>query len=297
MHRDFVGYGNCLPQVAWPKKARVAVSFVLNYEEGSESNILDGDRFSEGYLHDLPGVLPLENARHLSVESLFEYGSRAGIWRLLDLFEQYRIPVTIFATGQALERNPALIQALKNSSHEIAGHGYRWINYQDVSPEVEKEHIVKTLTLIKTLTGKQVKGWYASRKSPNTRQLLVEAGLQYDSDSYADDLPYWIKVADKNHLIIPYALDTNDLKYTTSPGWSSGHDFLTYLKNTFNTLYREGASHPKMMSIGLHPRLSGRPGRCEVLKQFIEYIQGHLQVWICRREEIAHHWMTNQAEV
>jgi len=290
MLRDFLGYGNKVPKVVWPQASRLAVNFVINYEEGAESNILDGDAHSENYLSDLPGALPLDGERNLSVESLFEYGSRAGIWRLLRLFEEYNIPLTIFAVGLALERNPVIAEALKNSPHEIAGHGYRWINYRQVSPAIEKEHIHKTLAAIELLTGKQAKGWYTGRKSPYTRQLVVEAGLKYDSDSYADDLPYWVDVSGKKHLIIPYSLDVNDFHYTTSPGWNNGLDFLDYLKATFNCLYNEGATFPKMMTVGLHARLSGRPGRCESLRQFLDYIKTFQDVWICRREEIAEHW-------
>lgn len=291
MQRDFIGYGNQIPKVSWPHQARIAVNFALCYEEGAECNILDGNTHSEGYLNDIPGAMALENTRHLSVESIFEYGSRSGVWRLMRLFQDYKIPLTVFVTGFALERNLLLANVLKDSSYEIAGHGYRWINYRELDSETEKEHIQKTLAVIKNLTGKIAKGWYTGRKSGYTRELIVEAGIQYDSDSYADDLPYWVKVKDQNHLIVPYALDTNDMKYATVSGWNSGIDFFNYLKQAFDYLYREGESYPKMMTIGLHPRLSGRPGRCEVLRNFIRYIQSFEHVWICRREEIADHWL------
>lgn len=290
MQRDLIGYGNHLPKVVWPQEAQIAINFVLNYEEGSERNILDGDLQSENYLVDWPEVVALEGKRNLSAESLFEYGSRAGVWRLLHLFNDYQIPITLFATGLALERNPPLAQVLKDSPHEIAGHGYRWINYSTIDPKTEREHIQKTLTVIEKLTQKKVKGWYIGRRSAWTRQLIVEAGLCYDSESYADDLPYWVSVNDQPHLIIPYTLDTNDIRYTTSPGWNQGEDFLQHLKATFNCLYREGAIYSKMMTIGIHSRLSGRPGRSEALRSFIDYIKQFDKVWICRREEIAKHW-------
>jgi putative urate catabolism protein len=293
MQRDLLGYGKEGPKVVWPKAARVAVNFVLNYEEGAESNVMDGDSHSENYLHDLPGSVALEGERHLSVESLFEYGSRTGVWRLLRLFKEYRLPLTIFAVGLALERNPLLAKELRDSPHEIAGHGYRWINYRQFSPVVEKRHIHKTIDIIEQMTGKQVSGWYTGRKSPHTRQLVVEAGLKYDSDSYADDLPFWETVHGKNHLVIPYTLDVNDLRYTTSPGWNSGTDFFNYLKATFDCLYNEGATHPKVMTIGLHARISGHPGRCEALRQFLDYIKPYQDIWVCRREEIAEHWLFN----
>lgn len=290
MQRDLIGYGRHVPQVNWPQNAQLAISFVLNYEEGSERNVLDGDDQSENYLADWPGLTALKNERHLSSESLFEYGSRTGIWRLLFLFEKHQIPLTIFTTGLALERNLELAEKLKHGPHEIAGHGYRWINYSQVDESIEREHIQKTLLIIKSLTHKDVVGWYTGRRSMHTRQLIVEAGLRYDSDSYADDLPYWMDVSGKKHLIIPYSLDTNDARYATSPGWNTGEDFFQYLKDAFDYLYQEGEDHPKMMTIGMHARLSGRPGRCGALARFIDYIKQFHKVWICRREEIANHW-------
>lgn len=290
MKRDLIGYGGCLPKVVWPLSARLALNFVLNYEEGSELNVLDGDEHSEDYLTDLPGAIALKGERHLSVESMFEYGSRVGIWRLLHLFEEYNIPLTIFATGLALERNPSLVDILKNNDHEIAGHGYRWINYRNVSKSLEREHIQKTIEIIQTLCQKKVMGWYTGRRSVNTRQLIVEAGLRYDSDSYADDLPYWVQVSNRNHLIIPYQMDTNDARYATSPGWNTGEDFFQYLKATFECLYREGLRSPKIMTVAVHARLSGRPGRFEALYRFIKFVKQFDNVWICRREEIANHW-------
>lgn len=293
MQRDLIGYSHYLPQVVWPHNARLALNFALNYEEGAESNVLDGDDCSECYLTDLPGVTALKDERHLSVESLFEYGSRAGIWRLLRLFEEHNIPLTIFATGLALERNLPLAEMLKHTHHEIAGHGYRWINYRTVSESLEREHILKTIEIIQTLCQKKVTGWYTGRRSAHTRPLIVEAGLRYDSDSYADDFPYWVQVSDRPHLIIPYQLDTNDARYAISPGWNTGEDFFQYLKAAFECLYREGLQSPKMMTVGVHARLSGRPGRCEALYRFIEFIKQFDDVWICRREDIANHWYAN----
>ena len=293
MKRDLIGYGDHLPKLILPQNAQIAVNFVLNYEEGSEQNVLDGDNESESYLTDLPGVIALKDERHLSAESMFEYGSRAGVWRLLHLFEEYDIPITVFATGMALERNPELTEKLKKSRHEIAGHGYRWINYRTVDIEIEREHIQKTIQIITNLTQKKVTGWYTGRRSENTLPLIVASGLRYDSDSYADDLPYWVQISDRPLLIIPYSLDTNDLRYAMSPGWNTGEDFFQYLKAAFDCLYHEGAKTPKMMTVGIHPRLSGRPGRSEALRSFIEYIKKFDKVWICRRDEIADHWYLN----
>jgi len=295
MQRDFIGYGEHPPRANWPHKARIALNFVLNYEEGAERNVLDGDDQSENYLTDLI-TDPIKGGRHLSIESLFEYGSRAGVWRLMRLFEEFSIPITVFAAGLALERNPEFALKLKQSPHEIAGHGYRWINYREISKEIEKEHISRTIATIQNLTDKKVIGWYTGRKSPNTRKLIVEAGLHYDSDNYADDLPYWDKTSKTPHLIIPYCLDTNDARYTMSPGWTSGEDFFLYLKGSFDQLYREGKDSPKMMSIGLHPRISGRPGRTDALRRFIDYINTFKNVWICRRADIAEHWYKENAE-
>lgn len=293
MERDLIGYGITIPKVNWPNNARIAVSFIINYEEGAESNILDGDDCSENYLTDLPSLIALRGERNLSSESLFEYGSRAGIWRLLHLFEEFGISLTFFASGLALERNPVLAETLKDSHHEIAGHGYRWINYRYTPEVVEYKHITRTIDTIQKLTQKKVKGWYTGRRSCNTRQLIVEAGLAYDCDSYADDLPYWTKVLERNHLIIPYNIDANDARYALSPGWNNGDAFLSYLRDTFDCLYREGTTQPKVMTIGLHTRLSGRPGRCEALRKFIQYIKSHELVWICRREEISDYWYKN----
>lgn len=288
--RNWLGYKNNSPKANWPEQARIAVNFVLNYEEGSERNILDGDSESESYLTDIPNLSSLKNKRHYSSESMFAYGSRAGCWRLLSLFDQNQIPITLFATGLALERNPALCDYLRKAKHEIAGHGYRWIDYRTADSEDECIDITKTLKAIKNLTGKEVVGWYTGRKSKNTRRLIVEHGLSYDSEDYSDDLPFWVDVKTTSHLVIPYTLDCNDCRYVSSPGWSTPEDFFQYLKHSFDYLYEEGRTSPKMMSIGLHSRLSGRPARAMAIKKFITYIQAHEKIWICRRQDIAKHW-------
>lgn len=290
MERDFIGYGKRCPQVVWPQQARLALNFVLNYEEGAEQNVLDGDRQSENYIVDFPGIESLEGQRSFLAESLFEYGSRVGVWRLLRLFEEFSIPITVFATGLALERNLPLAQHLGERPHEIAGHGYRWINYRGMDEATERAHIRQTLQSLQTLTRKKIVGWYTGRRSINTRKIIVDEGLCYDAESYADDLPYWVKVDEKKHLVIPYSLETNDVRYTLSPGWNTGEDCFLTLKAAFDQLYREGEAFPKMMSVGLHARLSGKPARCQALRRFVEYVQGHDHVWICKREEIADHW-------
>lgn len=293
MDRDFIGYGGNPPKVKWPKNAQIAINFALNYEEGSERNILDGDDESESYLTDIPGLIPLKNQRHLSSESIFEYGSREGIWRLLNLFDRFNLPMTIFTTGLALERNPVFAEKLKNSDYEVAGHGYRWIDYKQVDEKTEKEHIEKTIKIIQSMTGKTPLGWYTGRRSINTRKLVFEANLLYDSDSYAGDLPYYEKINQKPHLIIPYSLDTNDFRYATPQGFVTGDDFFSYLKNSLDFLLEEGKHFPKMMTIALHPRLSGRPGRALALKKFIEYTISFERVWIAKRDEIANFWLKN----
>jgi allantoinase len=290
MNRDFIGYGQEGLNFKWPQEAHVALSFVINYEEGSEHSILDGDEEAESLFVDIPGIKTSPGKRHLSSESIFEYGSRAGIWRLLKLFDEYKILTTIFAAGLALERHPPLCQYLRENHHELAGHGFRWIDYQSIPCEVEKEHMIKTIHLIQTLTGKDVYGWYTGRVSEQTRALLAETPIIYDSQSYSDDLPFWISNQHKPLLIIPYSLDCNDIRYCTSPGWSSAEDEFQYLKHTFDCLYREGVRRPKMMSIGLHPRISGRPARAEALRRFLDYIHDK-NVWICRRQDIATFWM------
>ena len=291
--RNLVGYGANPPIVKWPQNAKIAINFVINYEEGAEANILDGDSGSENFLAEIAGLTSAKGIRNYFTESIFEYGSRAGIWRLLNIVADFDLPVSLFATGLALERNHELSNFLAKTKHEIVGHGYRWIDYNNVSKEEECEHIRLTLNAIKSLTDKQPTGWYTGRCSHHTRQLIVEAGLLYDSDNYADDLPYWTLVNNKPHLIIPYTFDNNDAKYSMSPGWMSGDDFFRYLCAGFDCLYREGSYSPKMMTIALHGRLSGRPGRAESIKRFIEYTLKHNDVWYCTRAEIAEYWMEN----
>ena len=289
--REFVGYGRCAPNPRWPNDSKVAVQFVLNYEEGGERCVLEGDPTSETFLSEIVGAGEVPG-RHMSMESLFEYGSRAGVWRVLRVFERMRLPLTVFAVGRALEHNQEVAAAFGESGHEIACHGYRWINYQDVDQTVEREHINRAFEIVQKITGKTPVGWYTGRDSPNTRRLVVEhGGFVYDSDSYADDLPYWTVVTGKKHLVIPYSLDTNDMRCLTVQGFNTGEQLFTYLKDTFDALYAEGAETPKMMSVGLHARIIGRPGRIGALERFIEHVAQHEKVWICRRSDIAAHWI------
>jgi len=290
LQRDFIGYGRVPPQPEWPGNTQLALNFVINLEEGAESCILDGDAASENYLMELSGRKPLIGQRDLFSESIFEYGARCGIWRLLNLFETRGLPLTLWVCGQALERNPALAAHLAASSHEVAGHGYRWIDYRGVQPNLEREHIVRTLEIIERLIGRPAVGWYTGRKSLNTRRLIAEAGLRYDSESYADDLPYWVEVNSRPHLVIPYSFDANDAKYFLSPGWTSGDDFLQYLQNTIRCLYREGEASPKMMTVALHARISGRPGRAEIIYRFLDFLEQFPNIWITTREAIAQLW-------
>jgi len=297
--RDLIGYGAHPPHARWPGGARIAVQIVLNYEEGSENCVLHGDAGSETFLSEIIGAQPFA-MRHLSMESLYEYGSRAGLWRLLRLFRERRIPVTIFGVAMALERNPAAVEAMLADGHEIASHGWRWISYQQVDERTEREHLSRAVVVIKRLTGKAPEGWYTGRDSPNTRRLVVEqGGFVYDADSYADDLPYWAQVATKDgvkpHLIVPYTLDTNDMRFATPQGFNSGGQFYAYLRDAFNVLYAEGdpagLDAPKMLSIGLHCRIAGRPGRVAALARFLEHLRNHNDVWIARRIDIARHWI------
>jgi putative urate catabolism protein len=285
-----VGYGEQPPHPRWPNKARVAVQFVLNYEEGGERSVLDGDAQSEVFLSDIIGAQAFA-ARHLSMESLYEYGSRAGVWRVLNLFRERGVPLTIFGVAQALARNPAAIDAFLRDGHEIAGHGWRWLPYQDVPEEVEREHLARAVETIQGLTGEKLLGWYTGRDSPNTRRLVVEqGGFLYDSDSYADDLPYWVHEAGKPHLVVPYTLDTNDMRFAIPGGFPSGEQFFAHLRDAFDCLYAEGAQAPKMLSIGLHCRLVGRPARLPALARFLDHVLAHPDVWIARRVDIARHW-------
>ena len=286
--RDLVGYGRFVPAANWPNGARLALQFVVNYEEGSENSILHGDPASEAFLSEIVGAAPWPGQRHMSMESIYEYGSRVGIWRLLNLFEQKQIPITVFAVAMALARNPAVADAVISAGHEICSHGYRWIDYRDVPEATEREHLHKAIELIKQLTGERPLGWYTGRTSENTRRLVVEeGGFLYDADDYNDDLPFWTTVNGHQHLVVPYTLDANDMRFATPQGFNSGDQFFTYLRDTFDTLYEEGSRIPRMMSVGLHCRLVGRPGRIRALEQFIDHAQRHEDVWFCRRVDIA----------
>lgn len=290
--RDFVGYGPTPPDPHWPGDARIAVQFVLNYEEGGENNVLDGSPFSETFLSEITPAEAFPN-RHMSMESLYEYGSRAGLWRVLRVFEQRGLPLTVFAVAQAMQRNPEAVAAFRELGHEIACHGLRWKSYQLVDRETERAEMAAAVRVLTELTGAAPRGWYTGRDSPNTRALVVEhGGFVYDADSYADDLPYWTEVAGRAHLIVPYTLDTNDMRYASPAGFPSGEQFFTHLRDAFDVLYREGAEgHPKMLSVGLHCRLAGRPARTAALERFLDHVQAHDQVWITRRIDIAEHWL------
>ncbi len=289
--RTFVGYGQKSIQIRWKNNARIALNFVINYEEGAERNILDGDNSSENYLTDIPNLKALENIRHFSSESMFQYGAKAGIWRLLRVFDHHKIPLTFFAAGLALKRNPDFCEYLKTSAHEVAGHGYRWWDYSLVDEKLEQAHFKKTISIIENLTHKKVKGWYTGRKSRHTRKFVLAHQLLYDSDDYSDDVPFFIPFEHSMQLILPYTLDCNDCRYLTAPGWSSPEDFLTYLKRTFDCLYEEGKTHPKFMTIALHPRISGRPGRTKIIEDFICYCLRFEKVWIATRADIAENFI------
>ncbi|MFS8977519.1 allantoinase PuuE [Cupriavidus necator] len=289
--RDLTGYGSAPPHPHWPGAARVAVQFVLNIEEGAESSVLNGDARSESYLHELPGRPSREAERDWSVESMYEYGARAGVWRLLDLFGERSLPLTAFAVGRALELNPQIGQALSAAGHEVAGHGYRWLDYRDVPEDEERRHIRLTIEAIERICGKRPVGWYTGRVSHNTRRLIQEeGGFLYSSDAYNDDLPYWLP-GSPPLLVIPYTLVNNDARYLLPDGFASGEDFYRTLRDAFEQLWHEGAQRPKMMSVGLHARISGHPARAIALARFLDYVRGHDGVWICRREDIARHWM------
>ena len=293
--RDMIGYG-CKPVFAdWPGNARVALQFVLNYEEGGESCVLHGDKVSERFLSEIVGAESFP-ARHLSMESLYEYGSRAGVWRILREFEQRGLPLTIFGVAMALERNPEATRAFVELGHEVACHGWRWIHYQDVDEATEHEHMRLGIAAIEKLTGSRPLGWYTGRDSPNTRRLLIdEGGFLYDSDYYGDDLPFWMEVettsgAIKPHLVVPYTLDANDMRFATPQGFNTADHFFSYLRDTFDVLYEEGSEIPKLMSIGMHCRILGRPGRFPALQRFLDHIEKHDRVWVTRRIDIARHW-------
>ena len=293
--RDLVGYGPNPPHAQWPGGARIAVQFVLNYAEGGENSVLHGDPGSEQFLSEIIGAAAYPD-RHLSMESIYEYGSRVGVWRILREFERRRLPLTVFAVSMALERHAELAAALLDHGHEIACHGWRWIHYQSVDPATEREHMRIGTEIIRRMTlGAWPLGWYTGRDSPNTRQLVVEhGGFAYDSDYYGDELPFWtdVEVGGRihKHLVVPYTLDTNDMRFATAQGFNAGEQFFAYLRDSFDVLYEEGLTRPKMLSIGLHCRLIGRPGRFAALQRFLDYIQKHDRVWICRRIDIARHW-------
>ena len=282
-----IGYGATPPEANWPGGARLALSFVINYEEGGENNILHGDRASETFLSEIIGAKAYE-ARHMSMESMYEYGSRAGFWRLHRLFQRYKLPVTVYGIAMAMERNPDVVSAMLEANWEIASHGYRWIDYQFVPEETEREHMAKAIDIHERLTGSKPLGWYTGRDSPNTRNLVLEHDhFLYDSDSYADDLPYWHQHDRGHHLIIPYTLDNNDMRFAAPQGFNSGEQFYTYLKDSFDTLYEEGG---RMMNVGLHCRVVGKPGRAASLARFLEYVSTKPDVWVARRSDIANHW-------
>lgn len=292
--RDLIGYGANTPNPHWPGGARLALQFVLNVEEGSERTPVNGDGESESYLQEIPGRRPRHGARDYSVESMYEYGSRAGFWRLLRLFAQYHVPLTAFATGRSLELNPAAGDALVEAGHEIAGHGYRWIDYQTLEPAQEREHIQRTVEIIRRISGRAPQGWYTGRRSEQTRELLLQhGGFLYDSDAYNDDLPYWHiheNAARSPHLIIPYTLVNNDFRYLSGSGMDNGDAFLASLRAAVDVLRCEGQQHPKLMSVGLHSRISGHPARAQAIEQFLEYVRAFDDIWLCRRVEVAEHW-------
>ena len=291
--RDLIGYRGQPPHANWPNKARIAVQFVLNYEEGAENCILHDDPASEMFLSEIIGAQPFDGRRHLSMESIYEYGSRAGVWRVLELFRSRDVPLTVFAVAMAMDRHPDVIEACLKAGHEIASHGYRWINYDGFSESLEREHMERAIEIHQRVTGQKPAGWYTGRTSEHTRGLVAQYDhFEYDSDDYSDDLPFWSRVeTQRPHLVVPYTLDTNDMRFATPQGFHTGEQFYQYLKDAFDVLYAEGESSPKMMSIGLHCRLIGRPARFKALQQFLDYALSHEQVWIPRRIDIARHWV------
>ena len=295
--RDMVGHGSKGIKVKWPNNSRIAVQFVLNYEEGAENCVLNGDKTSEVFLSEIIGAQPIKG-RNMNMESIYEYGSKRGFWRIHELFQEKKMPLTIFGVAMALEKNMEICQEIKKSNYEIASHGWRWINYQNVPKATEKKHMQLAINSIKKIFGERPLGWYTGRCSPNTRDLVMEeGGFLYDSDSYSDDLPYWELRGKKKQLIIPYTLDNNDMRFATNQGFNTGDQFFTYLKDSFDALYEEGNTNPKMMSVGLHCRLIGRPGRIQSLKKFLDYILKHDDVWLCKRIDIAKHWIKNYSNI
>lgn len=294
--RDLMGYGGWPPHARWPGQARIAVQFVLNYEEGAENNVLHGDAGSEQFLSDIIGAASYPE-RHMSMESLYEYGSRAGFWRIHNEFQRRGLPLTVFGVAMALARNPLVVEAIKNANYDVVSHGWRWIHYQNMDEATERQHMQRAISVLSDLFGKAPLGWYTGRDSPNTRRLVVEqGGLLYDSDYYGDDLPFWTEVQCANgekkpHLIVPYTLEANDMRFASPQGFNTGEQFYTYLKDSFDVLYAEGEASPKMLSIGMHCRLLGRPGKFRALQRFLDYVEQHDRVWVCRRQDIAEHWV------
>ena len=295
--RDLIGYGRNPPHARWPGAARIAVQFVLNYEEGGENCVLHGDKASETFLSEIVGAQAFE-ARHLSMESMYEYGSRVGAWRILREFERRGLPLTVFGVSMALQRNPELTQAFLDLGHEIACHGWRWIHHQHMAEAEERAHIATGTRIVRELTGGAWPlGWYTGRDSPHTKRLVADhGGYLYDSDYYGDDLPFWMPVEKSDgtmlqRLIVPYTLDTNDMRFSSPQGFNTGDHFVAYLKDAFDVLYAEGDEAPKMLSIGMHCRLLGRPGRFRALQRFLDHVQAHDRVWVTRRIDIARHWM------
>lgn len=294
--RDMIGYGQHAKNPRWPDNAKIAVQFVLNYEEGGENNVLHNDKASESFLSEIVAAKAYKGVRHMSMESIYEYGSRSGVWRILRLFNEFNIPITIFAVAMAIARNPDLAKYLVKENYDICAHGYRWIDYQFIDEDTERKHMKKCIEIITEVLGKRPIGWYTGRNSPNTRKLVLEdGGFLYDSDTYDDDLPYWIDGISPNskHLIIPYTLDVNDMRFASPQGFNSGEQFYNYLKDSFDTLYLEGETSPKMMSIGMHARILGRPGRIMAMRKFLQYVSQFDRVWFCTRGQIAEHWHNN----
>jgi putative urate catabolism protein len=295
--RDLRGYGRKVPDARWPGGARIALQFVLNYEEGGENCVLHGDAGSERFLSEMFDP-PSFAARHLSMESIYEYGARAGVWRVLREFETRGLPLTVFGVAMALQRNPEVASAFVELGHEIACHGLRWIHYQDVDEALEREHMAQGMRIVERLTGTRPLGWYTGRDSPATRRLVADyGGFEYDSDYYGDDLPFWLQVQRTDgslapHLVVPYTLDANDMRFALPQGWSHGDEFFSYLRDAFDVLYAEGQERPKMMSVGMHCRLLGRPGRMRALQRFLDHVAAHDRVWVARRLDIARHWKT-----
>ena len=289
--RDLCGYGQTIPDAAWPNDARLAVQFVINYEEGAENCVLHGDEHSEAFLSEIVNAHPLPNQRHMNMESIYEYGARAGFWRLHRMFTERDLPVTVFGVAMALQRNPEAVAAMRDAGWEIASHGYRWIDYQEIDEATEREHLQKAIDIHREATGERPVGWYLGRCSPRTHRLIAEeGGFAYNADCYADDLPYWDYLHGTPQLMVPYTLDANDMRFATPQGFNSGQQFFEYLKDSFDVLYAEGS---RMLSIGLHCRIAGRPGRAAALARFLDYVAEHDGAWVTRRIDIANHWRTH----